>query len=458
MTGWCLHNKSRPFACLNEIDTDYIIDPGGYIGFSSLSNRLGDHGLVVGFMAGSNQIVASSDTIQLVSGEFVVDTVSWESTPPTGHYAIERLWDVQVPGYLRADAVGWSWKVNLPIYGHILELVECEDGVLVIMGEQCPEPVVVNMCTGLVLSEIAANINEQFIELQNISGEPVLLGGCQLKTNRQAKSFVFDAGIWLGPGEHAVVLVAEAELTLTKTTTGSVELLSSDGLTKVDSIEYRNLAKETSWSLVDGEWFQTYALTPGSLNIYQRYLPCDLGYWRNEETGRCNRNAEVAAILDCGEGRERNLATGRCRNIPGPRELAPCREGQYRSEETNRCRSIATAAAGVLKPCADDQFRNPLTNRCKKIASAEDVALADCGEGRERNPATNRCRNVLAATMPSAPFAPEQIAHTAQSTLGWWALGGVSIVAIGYAGWQWRFEVARLVRRINQVFVTGPKE
>lgn len=324
-----------------------------------------------------------------------------------------------------------------------------------VVGYCTDEPPSVNVCSGIIISEIGANSNEQFIEIHNSTDEVVVVGGCQLQTNRSTKTYVFADGEVVEPRGFLAIAVDESGLALTKTTQGTVYLLSSHGLHEVDSQSYSSLSQDTSWSLVDGVWYQTYAITPGTANIYKKYLPCEEGYWRNEETGRCNKTIEAVVTVDCGEGRERNPATGRCRNIPTDKELAPCKDGQYRSEETNRCRSIATTAASVLKPCADDQFRNPATNRCKKIASTEE--LADCGEGRERNPETNRCRNVLSTAMPTAAFAPEAVTQTAQSMLGWWALGGVTLVALGYAGWQWRFEVSRALRRIGQVFSAGPK-
>ena len=132
--------------------------------------------------------------------------------------------------------------------------------------------------------------------------------------------------------------------------------------------------------------------------------------------------------------------------------LTPCKEGQYRSEETNRCRSFATLATSVLKPCAEDQFRNPLTNRCKSIASSEDVALADCGEGRERNPLTNRCRNAVAVSAPAMAFPVESVQDTAAAFAGWWVLGGIGVLALGYAGWEWRREVIAMIARIRTAF------
>ncbi len=107
-------------------------------------------------------------------------------------------------------------------------------------------------------------------------------------------------------------------------------------------------------------------------------------------------------------------------------------------------------AASVLKPCADDQFRNPATNRCKTIASSDDVT--DCGEGRERNPVTNRCRNVVRSDVPAAAFAVEPIKDGASAFVGWWALGGVVSIALGYGGWEWRREILVALHQASMLF------
>lgn len=445
ITGWCLRNKTRNFVCLDEENVDYSIEPGAYVGFSNIANRPGEHGVFITFAAG-NHIVASSDTIQLVRGDEVIDAISWSSRPSSSPYAIERTWNLEVADRLKTGNDSWVWKGSLAIYGRILDVIECGGGVFVTEGEECP---VFNTCKGVVISEIAANVDEQFIELHNPTNAAIDLTGCQVQTNRNTRSFVFSE-VTLEANGFVVVLITDTELTLTKTTAGTVYVLSSDGYVEADSVSYRNLAKETSWALVSGKWVQTYNTTPGVANVHMQYLPCEEGYWRNLETGRCNRVMELAVLADCGEGRERNPITGRCRNIPTPRQLAPCKEGQYRSEETNRCRSIASAAARVLKPCAEGQFRNPATNRCKKIASTDDVALADCGEGRERNPATNRCRNVAVAgaLTDTLPFPVEEVGDARESFAGWLTLGIVAIAGVGYGIWEWRYEIAGLSGRV----------
>lgn len=474
VSGWCIRNKSRIFACLNEPNTDYSIDPGAYIGFSGLPNRPGDHGLVAAFLPGSNQIVASSDTIQIINGDSVIDEIAWKTSPPASHFAIERLWEEGQTGRLRAGEESWEWKKLLSVHGRILEHVECGGGVLVLEGEKCP---VLNTCKGVVISEIAANVEEQFIELHNLASESIDITGCKVQTNRNTQTYIFPENTLLHAGDFEVVNIADTNLTLTKTTAGTVYLLSSDGQIETDSVTYRNLSKDTSWALMGNSWVQTYIITPGSNNVYSQYLPCEEGYLRNADTGRCIKIVEPAVVTDCGEGRERNTATGRCRTIvtlstlqpcrdgqyrseetnrcrsiaPAGGTLKPCKEGQYRSEETNRCRSVAAAAASVLKPCADDQFRNPATNRCKKIATADDIALADCGEGRERNPATNRCRNVLgtSALTDTMPFPVEEVEDSRESFVGWLTLGIVVVAGASYGLWEWRYELIGAGRRFG---------
>ena len=129
--------------------------------------------------------------------------------------------------------------------------------------------------------------------------------------------------------------------------------------------------------------------------------------------------------------------------------ITPCKDGYYRSEETGRCRSIASAAAKTLKPCPEGQFRNSTTGRCKKIASTDDIAK-ECPEGFERNPQTKRCRKIKSASMPTVGLAAAEVKQVAGATWGWWVFGGVSLLAVGYGVWQWRWEISQFVRKIRE--------
>ena len=302
-----------------------------------------------------------------------------------------------------------------------------------------------NKCESLKLSEIASNVDEQFIEIINSGEKTVITTGCKLT--------VGDSGvrenignIELKPGEFLTIKIKNTKLKLPKTK-GKVYLLDEAG-SKIDSAEYEKLAKSSSWSLIDGEWTQTFMITENSENIFKEYLDCQNGYERNA-LGRCVKIAIPPVESPCPVGQYRHPETRRCRKIEAAKTITPCKDGYYRSEETGRCRSIASAAAKTLKPCPEGQFRNSATGRCKKIASTDDIAK-ECPEGFERNPQTKRCRKIKSANMPTVGSAAAEVKQVAGATWGWWVFGGVSLLAVGYGVWQWRWEISQFVRKMRE--------
>jgi len=287
----------------------------------------------------------------------------------------------------------------------------------------------VNRCAGLMISEIAANVaaDKQFIELYNPTSLPIILDGCLLQTNRSTtKSYALSGT--LQPGGYVSILVSTTGLTLTKTTTGTVYLLSSDGKEEMDARSYDGLAAETSWAWFgESDWRQTFSATPGQANVWQKFLPCDPGYERNLETGRCRKIVVESAPEDCGPGKYRSPETNRCRKVEAADVLTPCKSGQYRNPETGRCRSLASAAS-VPTPCKPDQ---------------------------ERNPETNRCRKKPAAGIPESAFAVEPIKETGKAFAGWWVLGGLGTLAVGRGAWEWRSEMLAGIRKIASFFTSG---
>ena len=276
-----------------------------------------------------------------------------------------------------------------------------------------------NYCDGVKLSEIGANLNEQFIELVNTSEQPVNLNGCQLMTNRSAtKYFAFDDET-LAPGAFQVVKLSDTTLTLTKTTSGTVYFYGSDGELELDSTSYVDLAKDTSWAMIDGVWAQTYVVTLGTANVYQEYASCEDGYYRNLETGRCNKVVVATGLAACPAGQYRNQTTNRCRKLEATSTLAACKEGQERNPETNRCRKIATTAS-TLKPCA---------------------------EGYERNAETNRCRKIVATTTGKFAVEPGSPSNTGTHMIV--AAVGVLVATIGILLFQYRMEIGQLARRLK---------
>lgn len=126
-------------------------------------------------------------------------------------------------------------------------------------------------------------------------------------------------------------------------------------------------------------------------------------------------------------------------------QYVPCAVGQYRSQETHRCRS-STSATTTYKPCASNQTRSPVTHRCRGVLGAS-TTLKPCAKDQKRSPETNRCRKIQ-TKLATADFAVEPVKQGAKAFAGWWALGGLAVLAVGYASWEWRDEVRGHIDRI----------
>ena len=142
--------------------------------------------------------------------------------------------------------------------------------------EPKPEPSKeLNKCEGLRLSEIASNVDEQFIEIINSSEKTVITTGCKLTVGDSGvRENIGD--IELNPGEFLTIKIKNTKLKLPKTK-GKVYLLDEAG-SKIDSTEYEKLSKSSSWSLIDDEWMQTFMITENSENIFKEYPDCQNGY------------------------------------------------------------------------------------------------------------------------------------------------------------------------------------
>lgn len=160
----------------------------------------------------------------------------------------------------------------------------------------------------------------------------------------------------------------------------------------------------------------------------------------------------ISTPVPCKENQYRSEETNRCRTVEITTSLTPCQDGQYRSEETNRCRSVVGAISSLVA-CSEEQERNPLTNRCRTIASKAN-SLVPCNENQERNAQTNRCRNIV-KSVPSAAFAIEPVKEGGKAFVGWWALGGVGVLAGGYGVWEWRREMAGAIRKVATFFASS---
>lgn len=484
ITQWCLVRRTSPagstarLTCFTPSEVvlggRVLIPPGASIvimstyGVEMHPQVLADASFSAGLSDTSGQV-----SLQAADGT-TVDSVSWgsfsaDSAPgfATNGYTLQRV--TLGGGYqdndMSKDDFFMAPAVTQYETGALYEVIDrCSniegiqltvpEGMLLNGQGVCIEADAAVRCRGVRLTEVAANVARQFIELTNQSHQTVSLTGCKLMTNRSTTLAEALGEYELEPGSSIVVYIEATHLKLTKSSTGKVYLIDMFDDSEVDSVSYEDLSSDTSWALFPDGWKQTYTLTPGQVNSYAQYESCQEGYERNVVTGRCRTALSGERVLvPCADNQYRNEATGRCRLLESAVALTPCKEGQYRNESTNRCRSLASTVS-TMKPCADNQFRNPATNRCKAIASADDVALADCGEGRERNPETNRCRNVVASVPANVGYAVEPV-DDARSSFGWWVLGAVASITVGYIGWEWRDEIKRSITKIGDALRSG---
>jgi len=427
-----------------------------------------------------NMIPKSSGALRILLNDEVVSGICWGTVKncdnhaggnwPDGGGAVNVCWQLNQTTDYSADCSFADFVTqtnfsefdlaNLESGGWLQKYLPCEYNSAVLENDpacappcefnasilstdaNCHSPV--NNCDGLILSEIGANLTTQFIEVQNSGNNDLDISGCRIMTNRSTTKFYeFPSSTTLGTGDFLAINISDTNLTLTKTTTGTAYLLNSDGSREIDNVSYTNLKADTSWSLVGDVWQQTYAVTPNAANEYLQFPPCNDGYFRNLETGKCNKNPVETILADCGDGYFRNPDTGRCKKLTVETALAPCPEGQFRNPDTNRCKKIDSGS--TLTPCQEGYERNPDTNRCRKIGS-ETSTLQPCADGYERNPDTNRCRKIVDSS--AATFAVKNDSAGGVSGMWRWAAVGVLALILLVILWQYRVEFGRFWQKI----------
>jgi hypothetical protein len=290
----------------------------------------------------------------------------------------------------------------------------------------------------LLPNAFGADSDNEFIELYNPNDEVVSLSSYQLKIGiGLPKLYLFPKGSIIEPYGYIVFSNADIAFTLLNSSS-QVSLTSNDNQLIDVSPAYVDPPDGLAWASIEGIWEYTNQPTPGLHNIASAVEPDDI--------------VEVDTLpRSCAPNQFRSSDTNRCRLLAVAGSiLTPCKDGQYRSETTNRCRSVAEDA-GTVTLCNSNQYRNPDTNRCRLVESASAAMPAPCKEGQERNLDTNRCRNV-AGTIPNAGFAVEPIPDSSGSTIGWLAVGGVCLIALGYCAWEWREECIYGIRKFGSFF------
>lgn len=275
----------------------------------------------------------------------------------------------------------------------------------------------------------------EFIELYNPNDIAVDLTYYRLGIGlNHEKLYSFLEGSNINPGSYAIFSNDDINFKLVNTSS-QVTVMTADGVVVDESPAYADAKDDEAWALINGTWQYTNQSTPGTGNI-PSFVESD------------EKMDTTSNLAPCASNQYRSLETNRCRLLTAASSvLTPCKDGQYRSEETNRCRSIAVDA-GALVSCGDNQERNLATNRCRLVAVAE--VPAACKQGQERNPETNRCRNSVAISTAAYPVEPVDV-HSGDY-IGWLALGGVGVLAVGYGVWEWRSEITQATQKLRSFF------
>ncbi len=340
----------------------------------------------------TRNMAQSAGRIKLRYGEREIDSLCW-GLKEVGCYDAFKTGKKNSPTTLVREIDEEEIGDFLFSVDYVPVFVPLEPGILI---REIPEEIVEPQCRSLEFTELytyyEASASEQFIELYNNGDEEMNLDGCLIsyKNKNYKVSGKLGARKFL-----AIYPFTEWGLTLTKnpTSANKLSVVDVDGEV-VDNLTYYSgqkrgvsLAKLTLSGGVS--WTQTYNLTAGVENVYQKFKTCPVGKVINLETGNCVN--EVAPVVT----------------------LAACPEGKYRNPLTGRCKSYATTVSTELKPCA---------------------------EGYERNPETNRCRKIVANTGADYPVVTGTFEEKKELT-SVFAIATVVVAGLGYIGFQYKDEI-----------------
>ncbi|HEU4830901.1 MAG TPA: lamin tail domain-containing protein [Candidatus Saccharimonadales bacterium] len=286
---------------------------------------------------------------------------------------------------------------------------EILDGFEVSSGGDCVPIDLPPLVVEILPNASGSDVGSEFIEIYNPNDVKMNLDKYTIQIGPSHIVYHFPTNSFIEPHEYKAFYNTGGTFTLPNVAS-YVEIAISGESAVGEVIIYDSPKDNMSWALIDDVWQYTNRPTPGQANLSSIVKP---------------EAKEIIAV----------------------KTLKPCADHQYRSPQTNRCRNNVTSLS-LSSACREGQERNPATNRCKAIAAV--LGATDsrpCEEGKERNPETNRCRTI--ESMSQADYKPEQVIEPAGNYIGWWVIGGVAIIAIGYGVWEWRQDIGKLFQRIG---------
>lgn len=452
ISGWCLTNKnSTTIACFTVAPGEARYLPS-HAHAAVVSNSYASLNAAVvptvsyaPISQSSGSITGSADTISLLDHTgTLVDRQSWTTSLAAGMQFERR--STGAPGVYQDTDAAADWNMTqsgvLPNDETVVDTTSVDicpniDAIQLLLpvgkeinavGE-CVDQVVVQIeVTEILPNAVGTDAGNEFIELYNPNDFAVQLSDYVLYVGPQLnEKYALPIGVTIGAHEYKSFTNNDINFNLLNTSS-KVLLALKNGIVVSEVLPYQSPKEGQSWAFIDGMWQYTDYPTPGRENVFlvddilaeivSTQKPCAVNQYRSLETGRCRLLSTLGAVV------------------------TPCKDGQYRSEETNRCRNIASETKTVT-PCVEGQERNMETNRCRKIAVA--ATATPCKAGQERNPDTNRCRTVT--KMSSAGYAVTNAnANNSGSGYVFAAVGGVLLLALGYAVWEWHYEIGKFFR------------
>ena len=460
VTGWCLTNKGGvAIYCFTPPTTGQAMYLPSYrhaavvsVAFAATLPAGATKAIYTPANQSTGSITGASDTISLFDhAHTLVDSYSWTTALGAGMQQVRRSegapamyvdtdmpadWAVTTSGPLPTDGVEIDETIvdicpNLE--GLQIEIPNLQEHN---SSGECVDIVVPLLLISEVLpNAVGTDAGREFIEIYNPNEFAVPLSGYKLFIGPQFNSsYEFPANVVIEPLGYMVF--SSTEIPFSFLNSSSQAAISSNRGPIVGLMSpYVDPEEGQSWALIDGVWQYTNWPTPGAANIpmglslEEEVLvtakPCATNQYRSPETGRCRLLALVTGVA------------------------APCKDGQYRSEETNRCRNIASDVK-VVTPCDANEERNLETNRCRKIAVV--AQPTPCKEGQERSPETNRCRTV--PRMSAAGFGVLGAETKSDGSWYMWAaIGGVVLLALAYAAWEWRDVMKRFMQKCRRLVI-----
>jgi hypothetical protein len=456
ISGWCLTNKTNAkiacFSVPNSGQEIYLPARKHAVVVSSALSGIIPAGTATltysPVSQSSGSITGSSDTISLVDHlGTVIDRQSWMTAISAG-MQFERI-GTGAPILYQDTDVAADWSITMPttlpvdeteIDTTVTDVCPNIDDVQPSVPEgyelgsegNCVPRIIIKLDLSEVLPNAAGSDDgQEFIELFNPNDFAVELKNYKLYIGQNLENvYLFPDSSVVQPRGYASFTNADIPFTLLNSSSRVALALSDNGEVTSEVPPYTDPKDGQSWAYIDDEWVYTNQPTPGAANR------------TNDDVITVKET--TLTVQPCAINQYRSPDTNRCRLLTSATQtVTPCKDGQYRSEQTNRCRNIATDA-NAITPCSEDEERNPETNRCRKIIVA--TVPAPCKEGQERSPETNRCR-----TVTKMPIADYGVLGAETKNGGnwyvWVAVGGVLLLALGYAVWEWHDEIGKFSRK-----------